>query len=393
MTMMVILLPCRSLLLLSLTVCNLSPFIVNHLFLASSLFCKLSVVDVRDDLQPDIFLHAPPTHLNKLILQKPSRSFVVAEWESRRVMSTANFSADEKQITSCWSGLTAAPGIHGHLIFISVLNVFLSITAVLGNALIIVGLHKEASLHPPSKLLLRCLATTDLCAGLISEPINVAYTMSELNGHWNICRFLSAAEYLTSLILCGVSLLTVTAISVDRLALLLLLRYRQVVTLKRTYMIVITFWIVSAVFSTSYFWNSLVTECYITVNTSLCLISAIISYTKIFFTLRHHQAQFQDQAQQPNQTSALNIARYKKAVSSALWLQMTLVACHLPHCTVVALWTNSEVSLSVFLARKYTMILVFLNSSLNPILYCWKIEEVRQAVKDTIRQVLCYSSC
>ena len=309
-------------------------------------------------------------------------------------MSTANFSADEKQITSCWSGLTTAPGIHGHLIFISGLNIFLSITAVLGNALIIVGLHKESSLHPPSKLLLRCLATTDLCAGLISEPMNVAYTMSELNGHWNICRYLKAAEYLTSLILCGVSLLTLTAISVDRLlALLLGLRYRQVVTLKRAYMIVITFWIVSAVFSTSYFWNSFVYECYITVNISLCLVSSIISYTKIFFTLRHHQAQLQDQAQQPNQSSPLNIARYKKAVSSALWLQMTLVACYLPHGTVVVLWTSSEISLSVFLARKYTMTLVFFNSSLNPILYCFKIEEVRQAVKDTLRQVLCYSSC
>ena len=351
------------------------------------------MVGVRDDLQPNILSHGPPTHLNKLILQKPSRSFVVEELENRRVMSTANFSADEKQIASCWSGLTTAPGIHGHLIFISVLNIFLSITAVFGNALILVGLHKESSLHPRSKLLLRCLAKTDLFAGLISEPINVAYTMSELNGHWNICRFLSAAEYLTSLILGGVSLMTMAAI-VDRLlALLLGLRYRQVVTLKRTYMIVITFWIVSAVFSISYFWNSLVTECYINVVNSVCLVSSIISYTKIFFTLRQHQAQLQDQAQQPNQTSPLNIARYKKAVSSALWLQMTLVACYLPHGIVVALWTDSDLSLSVFLARKYTMTLVFLNSSLNPILYYWKIEEVIQAVKDAIRQVLCYSSC
>ena len=203
------------------------------------------------------------------------------------MMSTANFSVDE--ITSCWSGLTTTPGIHGHLIFISVLNIFLSITAVLGNALIIVSLHKESSLNPPSKLLLRCLEKTDLFAGLISEPINVAYTMSELNGHWNICRFLSAAEYLTSLILGGVPLMTMTAISVDRLlALLVRLRYRQVVTLKRTYMIVMTFWIVSAVFSASYFWNSLVTECYINVVNSLCLVSSIISYTKIFFTLRQH---------------------------------------------------------------------------------------------------------
>ena len=313
-------------------------------------------------------------------------------------MSTANFSLDGKQKTYqqllCWSGLTTVPGIHGQLIFLSVLNIFLSITAVLGNALIIVALHKESSLHPPSKLLLRCLATTDLCVGLISEPVYVAYTMSELNGHSNFCRFLSAAGYLTGIILCGVSLLTMTAISVDRLlALLLGLRYRQVVTLKRTYMIVSAFWIVSAVFSTSYFWNFLVTLCYITAVVSLCLVSSIISYTKIFFTLRHRQAQLQDQAQQPNQTSPLNIARYKKAVSSALWLQMTLVACYLPQGIVVALWTNSEVSLSVFIASQYANTLVFLNSSLNPILYCWKIEEVRQAVKDTTRQVLCCSSC
>ena len=313
-------------------------------------------------------------------------------------MSTANFSAEGKPKTFeqllCWSGLTRVPGVNGQLIFISVLNIFLSITAVLGNALIIVALHKESPLHPPSKLLLRCLATTDLFVGLISEPINVAYMMSELNGHWNICRFLIAANYLISIILCGVSLLTMTAISVDRLlALLLGLRYRHVVTLKRTYMIAITFWVVPAVFSTTYFWSFLVTECYITVVASLCLVSSTISYAKIFFTLRHHQAQLQNQAQQPNQTSPLNIARYKKAVFSALWLQMTLVACYLPHVTVVALWTNSEVSLSVFLATKYTITLVFLNSSLNPILYCWKIKEVRQAVKDTIRQVLCCSSC
>ena len=33
--------------------------------------------------------------------------------------------------------------------------------------------------------------------------------------------------------------------------------------------------------------------------------------------------------------------------------------------------------------------LLYLSSSLNPILYYWKLNEVRQAVKDTIRQVLC----
>ena len=190
----------------------------------------------------------------------------------------------------------------------------------------------------------------------------------------------------------GVSLLTLTAISVDRLlALLLGLRYRQVVTLKRTYLIVITFWGVSTLFSMMYFWNPLITFRYGSIFISLCLVTSIISYTKIFLNLRHHQNQVQD-LQQPNQTNPLSIARYRKAVSSALWLQMTLVACYLPRGLVLVLLANQGLTTPVFLASQYTVTLVLLNSSLNPILYCWKIDEVRQAVKGTIRQVLCCSS-
>ena len=187
--------------------------------------------------------------------------------------------------------------------------------------------------------------------------------------------------------MCGVSVGTLTAISVDRLlALLLGLRYRQVVTLKRTYVIVITLWVLPALLSTMWFWNPSITLWYGIIGIPLCLITSIFCYTKIFLTLRHHNTQIQNHAQQPNQTNQLNIARYKKAVSTALWLQLTLVACYLPYCIEVASRPFSTLDPS---AKIYTGTLVFLNSSLNPILYCWKIEEVRQAVKDTIRQVLC----
>ena len=118
-----------------------------------------------------------------------------------------------------------------------------------------------------------------------------------------------------------------------------------------------------------------------------------MSYTKILVTLRRRQAQFQDYApQQPNQTRPLNIARYKKAVTTATLLQLSMVPCYLPRGIVVALLTRTELSLSVFLGSQFTVVLACLSSSLNPILYCWKIEEVRQAVKETIGQVLCCSS-
>ena len=179
-----------------------------------------------------------------------------------KVMAAANISGDESQKPfhqlMCSADLTA--GIHGQLTFISGLNIFLSITAFLGNTLILAALRKESSLHPPSKLLLRNLATTDLCVGLILQPLYATYLMPVVNEHWNICRFLLAACFTTSFISCLVSLLTLTAISVDRLlALLLGLQYRQVVTLKRTYVVVFTFWVVSTVFSTMQFWNFLIT--------------------------------------------------------------------------------------------------------------------------------------
>ena len=312
-------------------------------------------------------------------------------------MATANLTGDGQQETVkkllCSAGLTAE--LHSHFTFLSILNSFLSMTAILGNILILIALHRESSLHPPSKLLLRSLTTTDLFAGLFSEPVAITYWMSVVNEHWNICRCVLVVHFMTGYILGGASLFTLTTVSVDRLlALLLGLRYRQFVTLKRTWVIVFTLWIVSTAFSATWFWNSLITLWYGFIAILLCLVTAILSYTKIFITLRHQQTQLHDHAQQPNQANQLNILRYKKAVSSAIWLQLTLVACYLPYCIVSALWTHRGLSPSIVNSWSYATTLVMLNSSLNPILYCWKLVEVRQEVKNTIRQVLshCFSS-
>ena len=307
----------------------------------------------------------------------------------------ANFTGGGKQTESfekmiCSTILTE--GLQGQLIYILACDIFLSSTALLGNSLILAALRKESSLHPPSKFLYRCLATTDLCVGLISEPVYVFYLMSIAHKKWNLCRYALVTAYIVGYMLCSVTLLTMTAISVDRLlALLLRLRYRQIVTLKRTYWIVATFWTVSFVAAISYLGNHQITIWYGQVVTSVSAVTSIVSYSKIFLTLRHHRTQVQSNVQQQGQSSQatpLNIARYRKAVSSALWVQLTLVACYLPY-GIVASFSYSNLSSSRVLALSITTTLVYLNSSLNPLLYCWKISEVKQAVKQTIRDALC----
>ena len=137
------------------------------------------------------------------------------------------------EVSRCSSSLLV--GLQQQSIYFSVVNIFLSITAFLGNFLILVALNKESSLHPPSKLLYRCLATTDLLVGLFTQPLAATYWMSVVHKNWSLCRYAMDAIYTSSYALCGVSFFTLTVISVDRLlALLLGIRYRQKVTLKRT---------------------------------------------------------------------------------------------------------------------------------------------------------------
>ena len=281
-----------------------------------------------------------------------------------------------------------------HSISFSAVNILLSITAILGNSLILVALHKESSLHPPSKLLYRFLATSDLLVGLVSQPLHATYWMSVVHEHWSLCRYVRQGSGITGYALCSVSLLTLTAISVDRLlAMLLGLRYKEIVTLRRTYIILAIFWVLSLVAGLFFHLNYRITFWCTLIGVPSCLVISIASYTKIFRALSHHQAQVQDHAQQqPTQPNALNMARYRKAVYSALWVQLALVVCYLPFYTVETVISLSKERFPNFIViRRMTVVLVFFNSTLNPFLYCWKIGQVRLAVKQTIRQAICYA--
>ena len=171
-------------------------------------------------------------------------------------MSPTNLSSGGSH-TKSFHELLCSPSLVGGLqqqlsiCFVAV-DILLSITAFFGNSLILVSLCKESSLHPPSKLLYRCLATTDLLVGVITQPHMALHWMPASQEHWSLCRYARDAVDITGYVFILVSLMTMTAISVDRLlALLLGLRYKQIVTLKRTYIIVTTFWVFILVASLS----------------------------------------------------------------------------------------------------------------------------------------------
>ena len=127
----------------------------------------------------------------------------------------------------------------------------------------------------------------------------------------------------------------------------------------------------------------------------LCIVTSIFSYTKIYLHLRNHQAQVHGHAHQgqPNGGEMpLNITRYRKTVSRALWIQMTLVVCYLPYGITTIFVLKGLRTRFLDLAWELTLSLFMLNSTLNPLLYCWKIKEIRQAVVDTFRRFSSFST-
>ncbi|XP_078342975.1 melanocortin receptor 5-like [Oculina patagonica] len=277
------------------------------------------------------------------------------------------------------------------------LNIFLSITASLGNVLILVALHKETSLYPPTKLLFRCLAVTDLCVGLFTQPLFAAFLMSFVTNvvNWKVIYYIDKIRKASSAILCEVSLFTSTAINVDRLlALLVGLRYRYVLTLRRVRAVIICFWMIAVSCALMAFWDIRITRTAAFVLGIISIACSVFSYMKIYLTLRHHQLQVHVHQGQPNRGRIpLNIARYKKSVSSVLWVQLALVTCYVPWLIIAIPAAHGQMSGTNFdIAFYFTLTLAFLNSSLNPILYCWRIRAVRQAAKETIKQLNCCKS-
>ena len=280
----------------------------------------------------------------------------------------------------------------GFYIAIAAVNIVFSITASLGNILILIALRKVTSIHPPTKLLFQCLAISDLGVGLTSQPLMAILML--LNDNIDIKIVIIMFHHLfssLSITFCGVSVFASTALGVDRLlALFLGLRYRHVVTLKRIRAVLACGCL--ALLLTVLVWNfrTKPARIMITIFLTLCFIISLFCYTKIVLRLRQHQSSVRDNAQQGQANtggSPLNLERYKRTVVSVALVQLALVICYFPFDIFSTLIHLKGIHPSLcFLLDFTSTTLLFLNSSLNPFLYCWRIKEIRQAVKATIRR-------
>ena len=274
-----------------------------------------------------------------------------------------------------------------------IFNIPTSVAAAFGNLLVLVSIWRTSSLHLPSFVLLFNLALSDLCVGLIVQPAFVTATLARMSGAHDVLCVTLISTTASSSILCGVSLLTMTAISVDRyLAVCLHLRYQEVVTVARVIRLVVLVWLSSAVSAIAWLWPLNVFYIIAAVTIAVSNVLVLFTYVKIYRVVRRHEAQIHAQVQfqeQQMDEHSRNVASCKKSAITMFVVHCFFILCYLPYvCTVIALIITEHVA-SKQSALEMSLIIMFMNSCINPVVYCWRVSEIRKAMRETVRKCFC----
>ena len=271
-----------------------------------------------------------------------------------------------------------------------IFNNFITHTSIMLNIVTIYAIHKTSAMAKTLKTLLLSLAFSDLAVGLFSQPLYTFFLVKCLqldNLNCDTYQVLIISGYLFS----TASFFGVVAVSVDRfLAVHLHLRYQELVTHKRVVVVVIGKWLCSAFVSSIALWGlpsaRNITE---SVVAAIGFIITFVVYTRIYLTVRRHKNQIHSmQVQEVAHSDEIKhfIVLIKSTVS-IFYVYLLLLICSLPFfiCKAVIRIYGSSIALKQFLL--YSMTLIFLNSSLNPVIYCWKMRHVRHAIVNILRKM------
>ena len=129
---------------------------------------------------------------------------------------------------------------------------------------------------------------------------------------------------------------------------------------------------------------------FVSVN-SVCYLTTAFFYFKIYLAVRHHSNQIhvlQAQLAQNNKGDVTNAARERKAAVGTFYVYLVLLICYLPSTCVWIIEISTGPSTMSLQFGLNANTLMFLNSSLNPLIYSWKMRHVRHAIMEILRNIL-----
>ena len=284
----------------------------------------------------------------------------------------------------------------------SVVLALFSPVEVTGNALVLAAIWRNPSLRTPSYIFLAGLALTDFCSGLIVLPISVVNGLMYLKEPQ--MNLFDANTWPTSYVktkvivdVCGsylfhVTILIMTLMSIERW---LHMTRRSLITVRRACFAVAVL-LLTPVPSFIYLIQGTFSPTYAITSISIllvCLTTTSVAYFKVFRIIRRHQQQIHANELSQNVCQpAINIQKYKKSVFTILYILVVFYISYLPTVVTLALVLVLPINEFTFWLLAVTAILVYLSSLLNPLLYLWRMSDIRNEVRDLVKKLFCQDS-
>ena len=268
-----------------------------------------------------------------------------------------------------------------------VFSSFLCYTAIMLNIVTIYAIRRTSSLPNTLRTLLLSLAVSDVGVGLLGQPLYISVLVMWLQQNepgCNTYKWFIIVSWSVAL----ASFFCVVAVSVDRfLAIHLHLRYQELVTHKRVVAVVIVIWVLSVFLSLMILWVP------VYISSGLLIILGVVGffvtavvYIRIYFAVQRHKNQIHVlQVQQAAGNDEIaNLTSQVKSAFGIFYVFLLFLICYLPYCIVMAVYQISGPSIALRKGFLSSVTLVYLNSSLNPVIYCWKMAHIRHSVMDIL---------
>ena len=272
-----------------------------------------------------------------------------------------------------------------------ILNVMFSIITCVGNSTILLAIKSTRDLHTPAYVLLGCLAFSDLLVGLICQPLFVGVKIAEFEGSFTVYCWLRMLQSRSGWTTAGVSFFTIAAVSVDRLiALQLHLRYSAFVTVSRVLQATLVIWILSVILNVVLrFW--MMTDEWFFIPLVIFVVVFLVltvSTMKIFQMVRRHQRQIKRQTDAVShpQSNTVNVLKCRKSAVTVLYIYALFVICYVPFIGTLITEMFHRYTIKEQIAYDFSTTVIFVNSFINPVVYCWRIGEIKKAVKNILRR-------
>ncbi|XP_072550815.1 trace amine-associated receptor 13c-like [Salminus brasiliensis] len=286
------------------------------------------------------------------------------------------------------------------LLYVSAAAVVL--LTVCGNLLIIISVCHFKQLHTPTNILILSLAVSDFLVGVFVIPISLTWMIESC---WLFSAVYCVCFVLISYFLTNISMFNVALIAIDRyFALFSPFLYTDTVSVSTMCIVVLCDWFILLLYNIAlqylngYYASRVMCpgDCFLVLDEVWSLVDLlltfvfpcsviIILYTLVFVLVRKHATAIRElnvhARAQASKSMTVSMKSERKAAKVLGILVSVFLACLFPYFIYTVLGNVIEIEVGSF---QKVLMLVYLNSAINPVIYALFYPWFRRCVKLTL---------